>query len=281
MAVTHPHTLFKYRAFNQFTLMSLINRGVWFSKPTSFNDPFDCQIQFSDLKPTKAEYLEDVDYAREKLQHDIRKKVLLEVPDSAFSGNELSAEYTQKIFDFRNQIEDHISKSRVLSLSETNSNTTMWSHYADSHQGICIAYDMNQLLGSVDKTRSVHKVGYFDANDINFNQYSKYAQCCCGNDSDSFHSIVLEMLTTKSNDWKYEAEWRVIGKQFGNVNAGLESIHAIYFGLKANTDTKMTIRNIFAAVPMRYYQMIRSKEGLTLEPVPMQKNSQFWVESPS
>lgn len=261
--------------------MSLINSGVWFSKPTSFNDPFDCQIQFSDLKLSKEEYLKNVDDARKKLQRDKGITVSLEVPESAFSGNELSAKYAQQILNFRSQIEDHISESRVLSLSETNSNTTMWSHYADSHQGICIAYDMNQLFGTVDNTRCVHKVRYCDAREISFNQYSMYAQCCFGHDSDSFNSIVLEMLTTKSNDWEYEAEWRVIGKQSGNLNAGLGAIHAIYFGLKASTDTKMTIRNIFAAVSMRYYQMIRSKEGLTLESVPMQQNSNFWKESPN
>ncbi|MEZ9653099.1 DUF2971 domain-containing protein [Vibrio splendidus] len=275
-----PEVLYKYRAFNQFTVMSLINRSVWFSKPTTFNDPFDCQIKFCEAKPSKDAYLKMIEQARLKLENKIGRNVTLSIPNSAFLGEELSADYMEQISDFREQIETIMSESSVLSLSENNTNTTMWSHYADCHQGICIAYDMSNLLGTADTTMITHKVDYVDADKITVNQYAKYAECCCGNDNEEFNSIVREMLTTKSKDWEYEHEWRVIGQQLGNLNAGANAVHAVYFGLKASIDVKMTIRNIFESNPIRYYQMVRSSEGLAIEAVEMPIGSRYWQECP-
>ncbi|CAK2027708.1 putative DUF2971 domain-containing protein [Vibrio crassostreae] len=274
-----PQILYKYRAFNQFTVMSLINSSVWFSKPTSFNDPFDCQIKFCETKPSKDVYLRMIEQARLKLEK-IGKSVSLSIPESAFVGEELSVDYIKKISEFREQIEIIMFDSCVLSLSYDNTNTTMWSHYADCHQGICIAYNMDKLFGTTDMTKIIHKVNYVEADNITANQYAKYAECCCGNDNEEFNSIVREMLTTKSKDWEYENEWRVICEQRGNLNAGRDAVHAIYFGLKASVDVKITIRNIFEKNPIRYYQMVRSKEGLTIEAVEMPIDSRYWQECP-
>jgi hypothetical protein len=43
-------SLYKYRGFNTFSLQCLINEVAWFSKPSSFNDPFDCGIYLDDNK---------------------------------------------------------------------------------------------------------------------------------------------------------------------------------------------------------------------------------------
>jgi hypothetical protein len=37
-------TVFKYREINKNTYQLLINREIWFSKPNTFNDPFECNI---------------------------------------------------------------------------------------------------------------------------------------------------------------------------------------------------------------------------------------------
>jgi hypothetical protein len=47
--------LYKYRAYNERSLSMLINKRIWVSKPTAFNDPFDCKYDF-DPNFTQAEY---------------------------------------------------------------------------------------------------------------------------------------------------------------------------------------------------------------------------------
>ncbi len=39
--------LYKYYAYNENSLAVLINKKIWVAKPESFNDPFDCDIDFN------------------------------------------------------------------------------------------------------------------------------------------------------------------------------------------------------------------------------------------
>ena len=41
--------LYKYYAYNENSLSVLINKKIWIAKPESFNDPFDCRIEFEDI----------------------------------------------------------------------------------------------------------------------------------------------------------------------------------------------------------------------------------------
>ena len=38
--------LYKYCAYSTNSLSILINKQIWFAKPESLNDPFDCKIDF-------------------------------------------------------------------------------------------------------------------------------------------------------------------------------------------------------------------------------------------
>ncbi|PQJ84529.1 hypothetical protein BTO22_13490, partial [Aliivibrio sifiae] len=51
--VTH---LYKYRAFNEFTLDIIANNKVYLPKPVVFNDPYDCKIEI-DKNVSMTEYL--------------------------------------------------------------------------------------------------------------------------------------------------------------------------------------------------------------------------------
>lgn len=77
--------LYKYARINSNTINALFERYVWYPKPTTLNDPFDCALS-----------------------------------QSLMNGGD--------------------QQLGVLSLSKLNSNIMMWSHYADSHRGICIEY---------------------------------------------------------------------------------------------------------------------------------------------
>jgi hypothetical protein len=124
------------------------------------------------------------------LPHSERDKIIKErIGSGAFKDSKYSKEYHE---NFIKSINKEIG---IFSLSENSANILMWSHYADSHRGYCVGLDFNILLGIVG---SIGAVTY----------------------SDKFPKLELlpklpvedfmKLLTTKSNDWKYEKEIRVV-----------------------------------------------------------------------
>jgi hypothetical protein len=71
----------------------------------------------------------------------------------------------------------------------------MWSHYADNHRGICLEFDANSEL-----FRSCRRVAY----------RSKYPVM---RPQTLLQGNFEQALLTKSNDWKYEDEYRIIAKK--------------------------------------------------------------------
>jgi hypothetical protein len=110
--------LYKYRAANKFFFDILINNQLYFSTTSDFNDPFDGQ-----LKPNE--------FALELKNLGCKEDL------SQFSRH---SQY----------VEDSINRSAVLSLSTTSDNILMWSHYANSHKGVCLGFNNNLTNSFVD-----------------------------------------------------------------------------------------------------------------------------------
>lgn len=91
----------------------------------------------------------------------------------------------------------------VLSLSELPDNQLMWAHYADSHKGFCLGFENHQtnVIGQyglpVDYVEKMPKPNI-----------ASFAMDAAG-------EVVQLIAYTKSKDWAYEKEWRVL-KQEGN-----------------------------------------------------------------
>jgi hypothetical protein len=92
------------------------NLQLMVSKPQRFNDPYDCIYDLIQFKHIPKKYLQNghkEDYVREL--------------------------FSKKIFP------DTLKNMGVSCFSETGDNMLMWSHYADCHQGICVAYNLNEF----------------------------------------------------------------------------------------------------------------------------------------
>ena len=82
----------------------------------------------------------------------------------------------------------------AFSLSASNTNLLMWSHYADSHKGYCVGFDSDRLsiiAGTplkVNYDNSLPEIGLFD---------------------ESIESF-MKLFITKSCDWFYENEFRLL-----------------------------------------------------------------------
>jgi len=87
-----------------------------------------------------------------------------------------------------------IAKRRIYCLTPFPDSTLMWSHYAANHSGICLEFDVDNPL-----FRNARPVRYRST-------YPEWA----------LHDIeenILELVLTKSMDWAYEREFRLIASQ--------------------------------------------------------------------
>lgn len=138
-------------------------------------------------------------------------------------------------------------------------NTLMWAHYANCHKGICVEYCLN------DKDFSSNSLSY--ATVIRLMRI-KYVNPRKKEDILDFTNENIEFnlrsaLATKSIDWQYEHEVRLIAytptEESKYVQCSLETpnpIKAIYFGVKCTTQRKNAVRKIFENRPdVKFFQM--------------------------
>ncbi|HSU56298.1 MAG TPA: DUF2971 domain-containing protein, partial [Candidatus Dormibacteraeota bacterium] len=86
----------------------------------------------------------------------------------------------------------------ILSLSATEKNLLMWAHYTSAHEGFLIEFDpSNSFFQSPNKTPAL------DFGMITEVTYSKIRL------SVDLGEPNTAILTTKSDEWAYEGEWRI------------------------------------------------------------------------
>jgi len=157
-----------------------------YTQPIDLNDPFECLPK----KPSEKEF------------KDIIKKVseLLHKKGNPLNKNaeilELEKIYNEAYQNVNNDI-------GILSLTKNWNNTLMWSHYTNSHKGFCIGFDpkdeyfQNFLSSDRKKSKIIMEVVYSDKRvEIPMELFKK--------------KLEFEPFITKSTDWKYEEEVRVI-----------------------------------------------------------------------
>jgi hypothetical protein len=185
-----PERLWKYRPWNGHAMRMIVEGEVYFTPDQQLNDPFE--FQWFDRFPTSAAEIDD--YAqRFCVQH---------CPDDF--GEQLNANYMavkawiesvgeSRLPDFA--ITATKFSHGVLCLSETNRDILMWSHYADSHRGVCIAVRPDRLeYGRLLPVDYCEKIPIIDA--------EAYLQ--------PNREPFVTASRSKALDWRYEQEWRTI-----------------------------------------------------------------------
>lgn len=144
--------LYKYRRGTKEDLENLINDKFVLSIPRNFNDPFEFISISMELKGI---------YEDKYVNENIPK-------------------LTKKIEDV----------FKVGCFADNYNEILMWSHYADSHKGFCIRYDINELF---DKIGVLIPVEYND----------KIIE-------ESLSDVSCRAMFRKSTKWNYEGEWRMV-----------------------------------------------------------------------
>jgi hypothetical protein len=77
----YENLLYKYYPYNEYLLEMLFTKKMWYSKPDTFNDPFDCHLNFdSHIPEVKYEkclrwQLKREGRSRSQIDEDIKKLI--------------------------------------------------------------------------------------------------------------------------------------------------------------------------------------------------------------
>lgn len=192
-----PRYLYKYRplysSINPLMLVgdttSIITKAeMWHPAPTTFNDPFDCQIvldgRYSDAIIRSMAKLFETPQQQAPGQRKSRREGLKNLRRN-----------TRFVVDrAQRHIRNAMAATGLCSYGRRGDNLLMWAHYGDSHRGICLKFD---VLADLDS--------YLDMMPVT---YSSEYPCLRGIDQAS----IRQVLTVKSDVWAYEQECRVFNR---------------------------------------------------------------------
>lgn len=253
--------LFRYNSFNSNNLSNLKNEVFYLQNPFNFNDPFDCNLGFG----TK--------YIKQHILANLIKDLNLPVVASV---KEIEREYSKKhgiqvnleeeinSCNIQEEIKKMLSEHIGIScLSEDNKSVLMWSHYAGKHTGFCVEYDfsINSFDKSYDDISSrlqIFPVIYSNNRpnmsylyNIDFIKQIKTDESASG-----YLRAMLEYnLLFKAQDWSYEKEWRVLGRNSENQFCPSPHPKSVYLGINVSEENKQKIVKIAKSKGIPVYQM--------------------------
>ncbi len=210
----HPtYGSFKYSFQRADFLSSFNNREIWMSDPMGFNDPLDFKSNI-DTSNYKNYPFDNIDKYKKIIK--ILYTNPTHFPDSSVlnqslidsllmwaDGNNLGLYLNSDAsLDFLKDIlKANLARSGVMCLTSSMQNTLMWSHYADSHRGYCVEYEVS----AIDIAMNGGKIYAYDV------QYSsKIGNIPIFDFFISPYEATKRYYSTKSIDWAYEDEIRLI-----------------------------------------------------------------------
>jgi Protein of unknown function (DUF2971) len=236
-----PQKLYKYQPFNLYNLVNLIRRELYFSKPESLNDPYDCDPPFEITKAHRTQ--KNIKLLFDKIRsYEIGKSG---IDSSAFDALYLTDGNPNKRFerdfiDNPNSIREQIkSRVGVTCFSKYPDNFLLWSHYTDKHQSFCLEFDTSILQQDYPGT-IIYEIDYPKLNKI-----IRFDIVDVLNNSERMLEL---LLTRKSYSWRYEEEYRIFSNKGGNIafNYNQKALTGIYFGYNMREDHKDVLISILA-----------------------------------
>lgn len=200
-----PDTLYKYRDWANECHQRMVTCGeLYFPSTRELNDPFEAVIPICYDDGSCEDWLKvakrQVRYKNPRLRDEWVACTARDIMKSGIYKRAETVEYHTK-----NSIEHMANDFGVCSLSERKDNILMWSHYANEHRGFCVGLDVQVLEESsceilartgniLDLRRVVYRADFPFLNGF----------------SGDFETLVPRVINTKSLDWKYEKEWRLL-----------------------------------------------------------------------
>ena len=247
--------LYKYYPCSKYTLTSLAVNGLWCHYATMMNDPFEC-LWTIDRQFTEELLNEFKGYSRQAKSQTL---------------NRLSTLDDLKLTEFINKLRrDSVKKFAFSSLSEDPYDILMWSHYADGHAGICVGIDDGWFTDFIEQEWETNKliggtpVSYKEQPDFH-DVVAKYVEREASGKSivldHMFVDIVMPVLRTKSEGWRYEQEYRVIRREPGIVQVPEEAIKEVIVGKRISEGDYALLQAILSKPSLSHVRVGRAEFG--------------------
>lgn len=190
-------TLYHWQRFDSVRLRALLlSNAIYCSRPTDFNDPWDCKPHFSTA------HLND---PQQRVQHAAwavdmcRRHTRMSNEDLAVMEHTLRTDPTQAA-TYVDQISaamwpEIAQRYRVYCLGPDLGNLLMWSHYADHHRGLCLEFSLRNtvLCGAL-------RCEYLPSFPVMSLEGGAVRD-------------QLRILLAKAESWSYEKEYRLVAQE--------------------------------------------------------------------
>lgn len=218
-------------------------QSLKFNNPEFFNDPFDCDINLLEF---------NIKEASEEVKNDLlelKKSIPQNIPNELFAK---AYEASQK---------DKIKRSSICCFSMEYNVPTMWSHYADNHNGIALIFDyeIEQPFESIPK----NNVAAFP---VDYDNYTRLNYCS------SKANGIKKLFGTKSQEWRYESEFRLIllNGSSGLIRFNKSFLSGVIFGLRVNEkdiEKFMSICSDYRYENLRFSRMKKEELEFRIEEI--------------
>ncbi|OAB81032.1 DUF2971 domain-containing protein [Cochleicola gelatinilyticus] len=233
--------VYKYRSGTDDDIKALENNQYWSSSIEQLNDP--CEA-ITDTKKVK------------KLLNYIGQKVGAKTKEDF----ELINDNTDKVLSMDN-------KMGIYSLSKTPLDELLWAHYANSHKGFCIEYDLDILLKN-DGENHIHSFPVLYSNkpaSFSFLDLIRNKQ----------NSMIKKFAFHKSKRWEYEQEHRIVTSKIGLNSYNHKALKSIYFGLKISESDKYKIINLLRLRDVNFYQIELEKNSYSFKSIKLETKTEL------
>lgn len=267
--INPPKTIYKYRGWdNEYHKRLITGSEIFMSSVRTLNDPFEYTLPISSTPPTREEIYTKIEnivrYDYPNLSEPKIKELTDEEFDTFIKGNPDPNTWSSNYNRSQKYLKDNFG---VCSLSEDPTNFVMWSFYGDYHRGFCVGLDSERLIKFYET---------FDPYLIFLEKVNYTEDGLTFNHSDFVDVNYVKFLSTKSEDWSYEKEWRLIScsKRDGlvsrttNIPLKLDDgiIKEVILGWDMSDDQQKEIQNILRGknTEVSFYKIRKQEKSFLL-----------------
>ncbi len=221
--------------------MAMLNKNeVYFARRSSFNDPFDSRVR-PVFEGSQEEWKTWYAGVLVRRRPDLSKQERLRLVEDMIRN-----ERFKSVPDWVGR--DYPDRAGIFCMSRCHDHLLMWAHYAESHTGLCLAFDANnEFFGRaqpIEYAKPYPHVSYLHA---------------------SQDVLTTAMLLTKADVWAYEEEWRIIDHKNGPglYTFPADSLKAVILGCRMPTQSKHLVQqwcNVRKPRPRIFQEQIADRQ---------------------
>jgi hypothetical protein len=156
---------------------------------------------------------------------------------------------------FQREVRAHISRSKILCLSEIADSAPMWAYYAEQHQGLVLRF---KSIPELDSPWVTARPIQYHADMPRLLDADFLADLSSGRVTLEPATILDRLIYTKSIEWAHEREWRIFSGDGRDANAPHEDIpfhqlelEGVIFGCRMSAQDRADLSRL---IEQRYPQ---------------------------